>query len=199
VKQNKSIEKRGKKLALYSQMVPSCEIVLPDIKKIPFIFDPGQQIIQFTKNQLRKAIKQASVYMVNDYELSLTQKITGFDLPLLLRNSGVLITTYGAKGSTISIVRGNKSEKFEVNPAKAKNQSDPTGAGDAFRSGIIKGIIGSGYELIPDNYFKFPWLKIGQMGSLAAVYTVENYGTQTHKYTLKQFASRFKKEFNRKM
>ncbi|MBU1037210.1 carbohydrate kinase family protein [Patescibacteria group bacterium] len=170
-------------------------------KKVPFIFDPGQQIIQFTKNQLRQAIKQCSIYIVNDYELSLTQKITAFTKDILLKNSGVLITTLGAKGSVVEIIQKNKSERIGIRAVKPRLVSikDPTGAGDAYRSGIIKGIIISNLELLPKNYLQFPWLKIGQLASLAAVYAVENYGTQAHKYTYDQFKNRYFKEFKLKI
>lgn len=165
-------------------------------KNFPFIFDPGQQIIQFTKNQLRAAVKQASIYIVNDYELSLSQKITGWDKSFILKNAGVLITTLGKNGSRIEIFRKNKIANIIVKPAKAKSAKDPTGGGDAYRAGLIKGLLTFKVNLKKGDYFKYPWKKIGELGSLAAVYAVEEYGTQDHYYTFEQFKKRYWKEFN---
>lgn len=165
-------------------------------KNFPFIFDPGQQIIQFTKNQLRAAVRQSSIYIVNDYELSLSQKITAWDKSFILKNAGILITTLGKNGSRIEIFQKNKTARIIIKPAKAKIPKDPTGAGDAYRAGLIKGLLIHRVNLKKGNYFKYPWLKIGELGSLAAVYAVEEYGTQDHYYTFEQFKKRYQKEFN---
>jgi len=162
----------------------------------PFIFDPGQQIIQFTKNQLRKLVKQSVIFIVNDYELELTKKITGLDHGSILSLAGILISTLGSQGSVIEIQSEKKLERVNVTPAKVSATKDPTGAGDALRAGIIKGILNSKLKLIPKNYFIFPWLLIGQMGNLAGAYAVEKYGTQNHNYTYNQFKKRYQTNYN---
>lgn len=188
-------------LAIISPGNPNEELDLADLYSkngVPFIFDPGQQIIQFSKNQLRQLIKLAGIYIVNDYELSLTLKITGYDKKILLRNSGVLITTLGEKGSSIEIAQSAKSERVDIDPVKVK-ALDPTGAGDAYRSGMIKGLALSGLELKPANYLKFDWLKIGQIASLAAAYAVEHHGTQLHQYSFQQFKEKYQKAYKSKI
>ncbi len=161
------------------------------IKKVTFIFDPGQAVILFTKSQLRKVIKQATVYIVNDYELSLTKKITGLSNKDILQKAGILITTLGKKGSLIEI----KSKKYKVKSSPIKKVADPTGAGDAYRAGLIKGIVFNKKQFLKKDYLKMPWSKIGQMGSIASCYAIENYGTQNHKYSYNQFKERYNKEF----
>ena len=92
----------------------------------------------------------------------------------------VLITTLGAKGSIIE----TRKEKIHCTPAKVKNVSDPTGAGDAYRAGFLAGYLR-----------KYDLQVCGQMGSVAAAYTVETYGTQTHKFTKKEFIKRYYANF----
>jgi adenosine kinase len=167
-------------------------------KNIPYIFDPGQQIIQFTQSQLRKAIQQSTIYIVNDYELALTKKITGYDKNILLRAAKILVTTLGKKGSLIEVEKGNKFGKVIIQPVKTLSEKDPTGAGDAYRAGLIKGTVASGLKLIPDNFLKLPWFKIGQIAALAALYAVEEYGTQNHFYTFSQFKKRYQLTFRLK-
>ncbi|MBU1131427.1 carbohydrate kinase family protein [Patescibacteria group bacterium] len=181
-------------LAIISPSNPNEMLDLADFyhsRQIPFIFDPGQQIIQFTKNQLRKVIKLASICVVNDYELALTQKITNYDKTVVLQSAGILITTLGKQGSLIEINQHNKLERINISAVKTTLAKDPTGGGDAYRAGLIKGLVASRLNLITDSYFKFPWLEIGQSASLAAVYAIEHYGTQNHFYTYNQFKKRY--------
>jgi adenosine kinase len=96
----------------------------------------------------------------------------------------ILIITKGSKGS--EIYQGN--HKIIVKPAKPANSSDPTGAGDAYRSGLIKGII-KGYNL----------RTCGQLAGTVSVYTVEKYGTQTHTFTLKNLNKRYYENFKEKI
>lgn len=163
-----------------------------------FIFDPGQQIIQFGKDQLTKAITSCSIYIVNDYELALTQKITGLNKQQLLKKSVVLITTLGKKGSSVEIFHQNKFKAVMVKSVKPNQTIDPTGAGDAYRAGLIKGLVMTN-AMAKHNLFDWPWLKIGQLGSLAAKYAVEHYGTQNHFYTYESFKKDYLKQFKEKL
>ena len=161
-------------------------------KRTFFIFDPGQQLTSMTKAQLLKAIKLANIYIVNDYELSLTKKITGHGKEDILERAGVLITTLGAKGSKIELSAEGRVKEYRIRAVKSKKIADPTGAGDAYRAGLIKGLRLHQKK----NLFKTDWLKIGQIASLAGTYAAEQYGTQNHEYTFEQFKQRFTKEFN---
>jgi len=168
-------------------------------QNVPYIFDPGQQIIQFTKNQLKKVIRQSAAYIVNDYELTLTEKITGFDKDAILHLANVLIVTLGKKGSIIELYKNDYYKRFVIAPVKAEAEKDPTGAGDAYRAGLIKGLAINNLRLLKADPFKLSWLKIGQMASLAAVYAVEQYGTQNHFYKFDQFKKRYFLTFKEKI
>jgi len=159
-----------------------------------FIFDPGQQIIQFNKQELTKAVTACNIYVVNDYELALTQKITSLNKQQLLKKSVILITTLGAKGSVIEIYHNNQFKAFSIKSVKPSKIVDPTGAGDAYRAGIIKGLLLT-KAIGHTNLFDWEWLKIGQLASLTAKYAVEQYGTQNHFYSYKKFKEDYFREF----
>lgn len=149
--------------------------------KIPYIFDPGQTLPFFQTEELRTLVNGAKVLITNDYELDLVIKKTGFSEKQILELVEILVTTKGEKGSQIK----TKKETIQVPIVKPKEVLDPTGAGDAYRAGFIYGLL----------YNKS--LEIcGYLGALSAVYAVEQYGTQNHGYTLKEFEKRFKEEFN---
>lgn len=148
--------------------------------KIPFIFDPAQQIIRFGKRELLSGIRGAKVLIGNDYEIELIQEKTGLGKKKLLGLAEILVTTHGEEGSIIESV----GKTWKIPPARPKKVVDPTGAGDAYRAGLIKGIL--------ENW---PWEKTGKTASLAAVYAIEKYGTQKHRYTLREFKKRYKENF----
>ncbi|MFH1564555.1 MAG: PfkB family carbohydrate kinase [bacterium] len=137
--------------------------------KIPFVFDPGQNVTFWNQGELRQIIKSAKVFIVNDYELELAKKITGWNLENILNNVNVLIVTLGEKGSVIY----DQKKGLEIPAVKAKNV-DPTGAGDAYRAGILKGLA-NGWD----------WEKTGRLASFCGSCAVEHYGTQEHKFSQK--------------
>jgi adenosine kinase len=147
---------------------------------IEYIFDPGQQLPTFSKNELLKAIKYAKIVVGNDYEQELISKSTGLSINQLVENAGIFIITLGSQGSIIR----TKKETIKIKPVRARQVVDPTGAGDAYRAGFIKGWIGN-----------LSLEECGKLGSLAAVYPVEFYGTQEHSYNLKEFRKRYKESF----
>jgi adenosine kinase len=147
---------------------------------IEYIFDPGQQLPTFSKSELMKAIKYAKVVIGNDYEQELIFKTTNLALNQLVKSAGIFIITLGSQGSLIKI----KTETIKIRPVKAKKIVDPTGAGDAYRAGFIKGLINN-----------LSLEECGNLGSLAAVYPVEYYGTQEHSYSLKEFRERYRTNF----
>jgi len=148
--------------------------------RIPFVFDPGQQITALSPQEIAAIVGQAKFLIVNDYEMKLVQEKTGWDSEELLNHVEVLITTLGSKGSVIK----TKEEMFEIGICPPQSVDDPTGAGDAYRSGFFTG------------YLKgFDYKTCGQMGSVAATYAVEKYGTQNHTFTMEEFEKRYEDTF----
>lgn len=148
--------------------------------KIPYIFDPGQQIGSLTPEQLKMGIETANVLIVNDYEASLLAKKLGIlkeKLPTLVPN---YIETHGAEGSSGYTPEGN----FFVRSVKPSQLVDPTGCGDAYRAGVLAGLT-DGLTLE----------KACQMGALAATYNLEKQGTQGHTFTKEEFQNRLKEYF----
>lgn len=157
--------------------------------RIPYLYDPAFQIATFSPEELKEGIEGAKLFIGNDYEIALVEERMGITHEELLAMTPVVITTLGAKGSIIE----TRKEAIHVKPAKPKNTSDPTGAGDAFRGGFLAGylqLLGTRPGLEADEL-----LICGQMGSTAAVYTVEKYGTQTHTFTKEEFCKRYEENF----
>jgi adenosine kinase len=150
------------------------------IKKIPYIFDPGQTLPFFQEEELRALVQGAKVLITNDYELDLVKKKTKLSEKQILEIVEILVTTKGDKGSIIK----TKKETIEIKPAKPKEVLDPTGAGDAFRAGFI-------YGMLENRSLKV----CGQLGSVSAVYAVEQYGTQNHKFDLINFKKRYQENY----
>lgn len=148
--------------------------------KVPYIYDPGQQITSLSKNDLISGIKGSKVLISNDYEFELIKKKTRLTENKITALTEILITTLGGKGSIIKT--GGK--KYKIPIAKPKKVLDPTGAGDAYRAGVIKGLI-----------YNLPIQKIGRLASTISAYAVENYGTQVHKFNWLQVKERYRKNF----
>ena len=197
---------------------------LPKLYKklgVPYIYDPGQNITALSGADLRAGIAGAKVFISNDYELALVLKKTGWKKQDVLERVEVLVTTLGEKGSVIEIglschnspqppltLRGGVAKnpllfsqgesafggkirggaggvmKFVIPPARAKNVCDPTGAGDAYRAGFIKGLL-----------MGLPYDKVGKLAGLVSVYTVEQYGTQTHRFSWQGLLKRYKENY----
>jgi adenosine kinase len=156
-------------------------------KKIPYIFDPGQALIAFSSAELKKALSGAQILIGNDYEIKLTQNKLGIDLKTLIKTVEILVITKGGEGSEI-YQRGDKVKKIIVPAARPKNTCDPTGAGDAYRAGFIKGLL-SGGDL----------KTCGRLAGLVAVYTVEKFGTQTHSFTLAGLKKRYYENYGERL
>ena len=152
--------------------------------KISYIYDPGQQITSLSKQDLLNSLSGAKALISNDYELALLLKKTGLTMKKLLKLVKMVVTTKGEKGSVITTV----NKKHNIPPAKPKNESDPTGAGDAYRAGFIKGLV-AGY----------PLPKVGRLAAVVSVYTVEKYGTQTHRFTWKDIRRRYYQNFRERL
>ncbi len=147
---------------------------------IPFIFDPGQQIPAFSGEQLAEAFDGAEILITNDYELEMVMKATGMTKDQVVDKVAYLITTLGEEGSMINC----KGEETKVAPAKVEDVVDPTGAGDAFRSGLLKGLA-LGKTVVES----------AKLGSVCAAYAVELKGTQEHSFTMEEFNKRYEATF----
>ncbi|MDZ7799141.1 MAG: carbohydrate kinase family protein [Patescibacteria group bacterium] len=163
-------------------MIKACQMA--QSINLPYVFDFGQQITNLSKKELKPGILGSQVIIANDYEMSLMLKKTGLTKKKILDKINLLVTTLGPKGSLFE----TKKEKIKIPIARPKNTSDPTGAGDAFRAGLIKGLL-EGY----------PLEKVGRLAGLVSVYTVEKYGTQTHKFSKKTLAKRYKNNFKQNL
>jgi len=146
----------------------------------PFIFDPGQNIPAFSGEQLVEMLTGATYLISNDYELEMIMNATKLGKGELLERVETIVTTLGEEGS---IIRSGRREDAAP-AAKARQVKDPTGAGDSFRSGFMKGL----------SMGKTP-AEAAKMGSVSAVYAVENYGTQEHSFTLEEYWKRFEENF----
>ena len=147
---------------------------------IRFIFDPGQQCARLSGDELREGISGATLVICNDYELELLKQRTGLGEDEILAHSEVLIVTRGEQGSSV-ITAGAQAQVPAVTPRRIV---DPTGVGDAFRGGLMKGIaLGRSY------------LESAQLGSVAATYALEHLGGQSHSYTWAEFAERYEQQF----
>ncbi|MDQ7833041.1 MAG: carbohydrate kinase family protein [Desulfovibrionaceae bacterium] len=147
---------------------------------IRFVLDPGQNITAFSGDQLTEMLTGATYLISNDYELELIQNATGLTQADILSRVGTLITTLGEKGSVIR----QGDAQWDIPAARAREVKDPTGAGDAFRAGLLMGLAAG-----------MPLEKAGRLGSVSAVYAVEHHGTQEHAYTTQEFLARYAENF----
>lgn len=144
-------------------------------RSMRYIFDPGQQIPALGGEGLRDAIDGAWMLVSNDYELEMIQKDTGWSFEDMLDKVDYLITTLGNKGSRIC----SRDTQIEVPIVNVDKVLDPTGAGDAYRAGLIKGIaMGASLE------------EAARMGTTSASFCVEKHGTQGHNFTMAEFWNR---------
>ncbi len=147
-------------------------------ENIPYMFDPGFILTQVTDSDLALGVKHAKYIIGNDYEITLIKKrVPNFKK---IVKEKIIITTLGKKGATIL----DHGKEIRIKECAVEKPVDPTGAGDAWRSGFLAGIEG-GLDL----------LTCGQMGAVAAAYAVEHYGTQEHSYTKKEFEKRYFKTY----
>ena len=149
---------------------------------IPYLYDPSQQIVRLTGEHLRKGLEGCDLLVVNDYEFELLQEKSGLSAQAIRRTpSRACVVTLGAEGSLIWA----KGKTYNIPAVPPKRENDPTGVGDAFRAGLIKGLdLGLSWELT------------GRMGALAATYALEQAGPQNHGYTLADFVTRFREHFD---
>ena len=148
---------------------------------IRFIYDPSQQVPRLNGDELRRDLQGAYAMVVNAYEAEVICQKTEQNLIDLRNSVEILVVTQGERGSHIY----TNGERIDVPAFPPTAIKDPTGAGDSYRSGLIRGIVGG-----------WPLKLAGQVGALCATYTLEQTGTQNHRYTTSEFIARFRTHFD---
>ena len=143
--------------------------------EIPYIFDPGQQISVLSGEQLVEMVTGSALLISNDYELEMIIQATGLGKGELLERTKAIISTLGENGSLLY----SQQDEVAIQAAKALQVLDPTGAGDAYRAGLIKGLV-----------MEKELADAARMGATCASYAVERYGTQEHSFTNEGFWAR---------
>lgn len=145
--------------------------------KVPYFFDPAQQITALSADQLRDGITGAGIVFGNDYEFKLMAGKTGWQEADMLERAEALVVTLGENGSRVVTREG----EWRVPAVPARAIVDPTGAGDAYRAGFAKGYLQG-----------LPLPLCARLASAVAVHAVEKYGTQNHSFTIKELKERHK-------
>jgi len=147
---------------------------------IPYIFDPGQQCARMSGDELREGLVGARVVICNDYEFELMRQKTGLGEADVLEHVGLLVITKGEHGCTIL----SAHDRVDIPAVTPHRIVDPTGVGDAFRAGFMKGLVnGTSIQTA------------GQLGSVAATYVLEHLGGSSHAYTFDEFQARYEEHF----
>jgi adenosine kinase len=147
---------------------------------IPFIFDPGQGMPMFNGEELLKFLDQATWVTLNDYESELMQQRTGLSLDQIAAQVDALIITLGSQGSKVY----TEGQCLEIPAAKPKALLDPTGCGDAYRAGLLYGLMN-----------ELDWESTGRIASLMGAIKIEHNGTQNHGFDLDGFKQRYHENF----
>ena len=147
---------------------------------VPYIWDPGQQCARMSGDELRDGLVGATLVICNDYEYALIQQKTGLDEAGILAHTRAFVVTRGEAGSSIHETSG----RVDVAAVPPHRIVDPTGVGDAFRSGFLKGMAHGASYLI-----------CARLGSVAAAYALEHLGGQSHAYTWAEFSDRYAGQF----
>jgi adenosine kinase len=147
---------------------------------IPFIFDPGQGMPLFSGEELKAFIRQARWVALNDYEWGMLQQKTGLSIAEVVSQVDALIITRGAEGSTIYA----KGQTWTIPCARPQGVIDPTGCGDAYRAGLIHGLLQG-----------LNWETIGRTASLMGAIKIESRGPQNYRFTRAEFDGRYRENF----
>jgi adenosine kinase len=149
---------------------------------IPYLYDPSQQIIRLSGEDLQVGLEGCDLLVVNEYEFRMLEEKTGLRAEAIRSAPArACVVTLGAEGSRIWAGKN----VYDVPMVLPERMDDPTGVGDAFRAGLIKGLA-----------LDLPWDLAGKMGALAATYTLEQPGPQSHHYTVAEFVARFRQHFD---
>jgi adenosine kinase len=148
--------------------------------RVRYIFDPGQSIPAWGPEDLREMATGAFAIIANDYEMEMFRQKTGLNEAGLLKITGTVIATRGEQGSYLATTNGGA----EVPAAPARRVLDPTGAGDAYRAGLLKGLS-----------LGLSWPEAGRLGAVLASFSVEQQGTQEHRVSQVDFWERYRENF----
>jgi len=148
---------------------------------VPYLYDPSQQIVRICADELLEGVEGAQSLFVNEYEFQLLQKHTGLTADGILSKVEYMVITLGEDGSDI-YADGKKIHVPVVPPTKI---AEPTGVGDAFRGGFVRG-----------TQLGLDWETCGKMGALSATYCLEQKGTQNHSYTIEEYIARYRQHFD---
>ncbi len=147
---------------------------------IPYIYDPSQQVARMGGDDIKLGVIGAHIVICNDYEFEIIREKTGMDESAMLEHASAVVVTRGEKGASIML----RDRTINVPAVPPTAIVDPTGVGDAFRGGFMKGLaIGADYQVC------------GQLGSVAATYALEHMGGSSHTYTREQFDARYAQHF----
>ncbi len=149
---------------------------------VPYLYDPSMQAPRMTAVELEAGFKGAKVLTGNDYEFGMMAEKLGITEDQLRRRVPITVVTKGEAGALITV----EGQEYEIPPASPTTVLDPTGAGDAYRAGLVKGMAHG-----------FSWPVTGRLGALTAVYAIEHTGTQHHYYTLTEFVERYRSNFGK--
>jgi adenosine kinase len=153
-----------------------------DVLGLKYIWDPGQQCARMEGDQLAAGVRGAFLVIVNDYEFELLRQKTGMDEAAILSHAPVLVITRGEHGCSVH-TPGRVVNVPAVTPHRIE---DPTGVGDAFRGGFMKGMaMGATYQVC------------AQLGSVSAAYALEHLGGTSHAYTWTEFVDRYEQHFGK--
>jgi adenosine kinase len=151
---------------------------------IPFIFDPGQGLPQFGSEELVNFIDQSTWVCVNDYESELLQERTGMSPHEIAERVEALVVTRGGDGSHIY----TENRRLDVPAARVRDVIDPTGCGDAYRAGLLYGLMHS-----------LDWETTGRIAALMGAIKIERHGTQNHSFDADEFRRRYHESFGDEM
>jgi len=151
-------------------------------ESVPFMFDPGQNLPLFSKEELMTFLEQATWCVMNDYESQLMMNTTGESINTLAQHVDALVVTRGGEGSVVY----TGDDEIEIPTVNVDNAVDPTGCGDAYRAGLLLGLE-NGWD----------WETSGRVGSLIGAIKVQQKGTQNHQFSMDEFAQQYETHFER--
>jgi adenosine kinase len=147
---------------------------------VRFIYDPGQQCARMSGDELMHGLNGAEIVICNDYELELLRQKTRLDDAGILARSKALVVTRGEHGSSVIRPTG----RVDVPAVRPDRIADPTGVGDAYRGGFMKGLAAGADDAV-----------CARLGSVAATFALEHLGGTSHAYTFEEFRARYESHF----
>lgn len=150
--------------------------------KVPYLFDPGQMLTMMSTSRFSSMVHGAQGFISNDYELSLALKLYKKPFATFVRRLPYVVTTRGPRGSRLYL---GSSSYTTIAATPPHAVVDPTGAGDAYRAGLVAGVLAGR-----------PLREAARWGSVASAYTVERQGTQTHQFTRRGFSHRLQQTYS---